>query len=86
MLATAPSKHVIKHSTQTAPQRRFWLSRARYKLFVGGVGSGKTRAGVVEALRQPPRSVGMVLAPPRCEPSWTWRSERAWCAPGTRPR
>jgi phage terminase large subunit-like protein len=63
MLATAPSKHVIKHSTQTAPQRRFWLSRARYKLFVGGVGSGKTRAGVVEALRQPPRSVGMVLAP-----------------------
>jgi len=30
---------------------------------VGGVGSGKTRAGCVEVLRQPARSVGMVIAP-----------------------
>jgi predicted phage terminase large subunit-like protein len=32
-------------------------------LFVGGIGSGKTRAGVIEAFRQPPNSTGMIIAP-----------------------
>jgi predicted phage terminase large subunit-like protein len=47
----------------TEPQRRFWASEARYRLFVGGVGSGKTRAGIVECFRQPANSIGMVVAP-----------------------
>jgi len=53
---------VLRHSSATGPQREFWRSPARYRAFVGGVGSGKSRAGAVEALRQPP-GVGMVLAP-----------------------
>lgn len=47
----------------TEPQRNFWLSEARFRLFVGGVGSGKTRAGTIECFRQPPGSTGMVVAP-----------------------
>ncbi len=47
----------------TEPQRRFWKSEKRYRLFVGGVGSGKTRAGIIECFRQPPNTVGMVVAP-----------------------
>lgn len=60
---TAAAPKVLQHRTQTAPQRRFWLSDAKYRLFVGGVGSGKTRAGCVEVLRMPAGSTGMVLAP-----------------------
>ena len=56
-------QYVLKHRKQTQPQRRFWSSDARYRLFVGGVGSGKTHAGVIETLRQPANSTGMVLAP-----------------------
>jgi phage terminase large subunit-like protein len=54
---------ILKHHTATDPQRRFWRSSARFRLFVGGIGSGKTRAGCVEVLRQPAGSRGMVLAP-----------------------
>ena len=53
----------IKHRKQTAPQRRFWQSTAPYRAFIGGVGSGKTRAGCVEVLNMPPKTTGMVLAP-----------------------
>src|SRR4051812_14495035 len=53
----------IRHTKATGPQLKFWASRARWRLFVGGVGSGKTRAGCVEILRQPAGSTGMVLAP-----------------------
>lgn len=49
--------------TSTDPQRQFWMSDARNRLFVGGLGSGKTYAGVVELLRQPQHSTGMVIAP-----------------------
>jgi len=41
----------------------FWSNSARFRLFVGGRGSGKTRAGAIEALRQPMHSTGMVIAP-----------------------
>lgn len=54
---------ILQHRTQTAPQRRFWLSPVKYRCFIGGVGSGKTRAGCVEVLRMPAGSTGMVLAP-----------------------
>lgn len=57
------STRTLRHRTATAPQRAFWRSPARFRFFIGGVGSGKTRAGCVEVLRQPPGSVGMVIAP-----------------------
>lgn len=60
--ATTHREVVLRHSSATGPQREFWQSPARYRAFVGGVGSGKSRAGALEALRQPP-GVGMVLAP-----------------------
>jgi hypothetical protein len=41
----------------------FWQHEARFRAFVGGVGSGKTRAGCVELLRQPPGSRITVAAP-----------------------
>lgn len=47
----------------TDPQRLFWMSQKKFRLFVGGVGSGKTRAGIIEAFRQPPKSNGMIVAP-----------------------
>jgi len=62
-MTSTSRKRTIRHSKQTGPQREFWGSTDRYRLFVGGVGSGKTRAGCVEVLRQPAGSTGMVLAP-----------------------
>jgi hypothetical protein len=47
----------------TERQAEFWASGARFKAFVGGVGSGKTWAGAVEVWDQPARSTGMILAP-----------------------
>ena len=47
----------------THPQMEFWEHDARFRAFVGGVGSGKTRAGVVEVLRMPSGSRGTVVAP-----------------------
>jgi len=44
-------------------QMAFWESPAKFRLFTGGVGSGKTRAGAVEVLRQPAKSIGMVVGP-----------------------
>jgi phage terminase large subunit-like protein len=65
MMTAAPhnTDRQLRHRKGTAPQRQFWRSEAAYRLFVGGVGSGKTRAGCVEVLRQPAKSIGMVLAP-----------------------
>ena len=53
----------LKHSTATGPQLLFWNSDAPFRLFVGGAGSGKTRAAVLEILRMPGGSTGMVVAP-----------------------
>lgn len=47
----------------TDPQVEFWQLDRRFRGFVGGVGSGKTYAGVLEVLRQPPGSRGAVIAP-----------------------
>lgn len=41
----------------------FWNSDKRFRGFVGGLGSGKTRAGTVEVLRQPPNTTGAVVCP-----------------------
>lgn len=54
---------IIKIPQCTAPQYAFWKDRARFRLFVGGVGSGKTYAGVIEVLQQPAGSVGMIISP-----------------------
>lgn len=53
----------IRHTEHTEPQREFWTSDKQFRAFVGGVGSGKTHAGVMEILRQPAGSIGMVCAP-----------------------
>jgi hypothetical protein len=53
----------IRNASATAPQDAFWRSPAKFRLMVGGVGSGKTHAGCLEVLRQPPGSIGVVLAP-----------------------
>lgn len=53
----------LKHSTATGPQSLFWNNSAPFRLFVGGAGSGKTRAAVLEILRTPAGSTGMVVAP-----------------------
>lgn len=47
----------------TRPQRAFFRSAARFRAFVGGIGSGKTFAGALEVLRQPGNTIGMVVAP-----------------------
>jgi len=47
----------------TKPQMEFWASDARYRAFVGGIGSGKTFAGCVEVLRQKPKTRGAIIAP-----------------------
>ncbi|MCA1600522.1 MAG: phage terminase large subunit, partial [Acidobacteria bacterium] len=60
-LSTQPIR--LRHSTATPPQSRFWTSSAPFRLFVGGAGSGKTRAAVLEILRMPAGSTGMVVAP-----------------------
>lgn len=52
----------LRHTGHRA-QWAFWQSPSKYRLFLGGVGSGKTRAGAVEVLRMPPGSRGMVVAP-----------------------
>ena len=44
-------------------QRAFLDSDSPYRAFVGGVGSGKTYAGALEAITQPVGSRGMVVAP-----------------------
>jgi phage terminase large subunit-like protein len=62
-LALAEKTIRLTQSTQTSPQRRFWSSDARYRLFAGGAGSGKSYAGCLEILRQPAGSVGMCVAP-----------------------
>ena len=52
----------IQHAG-THPQMEFWQDPHRFRTFVGGVGSGKTRAGVVEVMRMPGGSRGTVVAP-----------------------
>lgn len=44
-------------------QRTFWKSKARHKAFVGGIGSGKTLGGCVEAILKQPGTYGAILAP-----------------------
>jgi predicted phage terminase large subunit-like protein len=44
-------------------QQRFWSSTAPLRCYSGGIGAGKTFAGAVEILCQPPGTVGIVVAP-----------------------
>jgi predicted phage terminase large subunit-like protein len=52
----------VRH-TGFATQADFWRAPHRVRAFIGGLGSGKTRAGAVEILRQPAGSLGLVIAP-----------------------
>lgn len=62
-MAEAAIRHRIRHSTITRPQTEFWESDARFRAFVGGVGSGKTRIGCLSVFAQPAGSLGVVAAP-----------------------
>jgi predicted phage terminase large subunit-like protein len=64
MSLTLPlNARVLTQKTATKPQNEFWNNPALFRMFVGGRGSGKTHAGAIEALRMPPGSVGMIIAP-----------------------
>ena len=52
----------IRHSV-TPPQRQFIQNTSRTTAFIGGVGSGKTRASILKTLTQPPNTTGMLIAP-----------------------
>jgi len=52
----------LRHSV-TQPQRAFIENASRTTAFIGGVGSGKTRASILKTLTQPPGTVGMLIAP-----------------------
>jgi predicted phage terminase large subunit-like protein len=41
----------------------FWTDPARQRLFCGGVGAGKTYAGAIEVINQPPGSLGIAVSP-----------------------
>jgi len=64
-MATVETKirDVIVRHGGSEKQFEFWNSECMYRLFVGGVGSGKSRAGAVECLRMPPDAPGMIVAP-----------------------
>ena len=49
--------------TFTPQQLQFWTSKAKQRAFVGGVGAGKTRAGIVEVMNQPKGTLTIVVAP-----------------------
>lgn len=57
-MPTATVRHAV-----TTQQRIFIESDRRSIAFIGGVGSGKTRASVLKALAQPAGSTGMLIAP-----------------------
>jgi hypothetical protein len=49
---------------ETYPKQKFFLeSKARFNLFVAGIGSGKTQVGVYKTLMMPPCSRGAIIAP-----------------------
>lgn len=59
----SPRVRTLTLKTATSKQIQFWNSPNRFRLFVGGRGSGKTFAGVLEALRQPKGTIGMITSP-----------------------
>lgn len=61
MTAAAPIIQIDAEGT--GPQMAFWNSPATFRVLSGGIGSGKTYAGAMECMVQPPGSVGMVVTP-----------------------
>ncbi len=53
---------VLRHGVY-GKQLAFLNSNSKYRVFVAGIGSGKTTVGVLEVLRMPPTSRGMIVAP-----------------------
>jgi len=56
-------EYVLQVEDKIPAQVRFWRSEDKVRVFLGGIGSGKSFAGVVEVWRQPAGSIGMVVAP-----------------------
>jgi hypothetical protein len=61
-VSAAPNRVTVIHDL-TQAQRQFIEAPETFRLFLGGIGSGKTRAGCLEVLNQPAGSQGMVVAP-----------------------
>lgn len=53
----------LHQKTTTKPQLEFWKSSEKYRAFIGGIGSGKTYAGVIEIFKQQPGTRGAVISP-----------------------
>jgi hypothetical protein len=49
--------------TPTAPQLEFFEMDRMYRLFLSGIGAGKTFGGAVEIARMPPNTTGAVISP-----------------------
>ena len=56
-------RYVLRVDSKIDAQVNFWNDPAKFRAFVGGVGSGKTTAGAVELLRQPANRTGLIVAP-----------------------
>jgi hypothetical protein len=56
------AEHTLIYETYEK-QQRFLDSKARFNLFVAGIGSGKTQVGVYKTLMMPPGSRGAIIAP-----------------------
>lgn len=59
--AVAPAG--ILKTTASAPQIAFWNSPAKFRCLCGGIGAGKTFSGAIEAIKQEPGTLGIVVAP-----------------------
>ena len=62
------SQSIIKHPTYTPNPRQieFHFSKAKYRVYIGGIRSGKTYAGAYELLRQVckyPKINALVVSP-----------------------
>jgi hypothetical protein len=55
------TQYVVRHAG-LPKQMQFWQSGARFRAYIGGIGAGKTRAGLIEVIRQP-ASWGVVVSP-----------------------
>lgn len=62
VIAYADADRSLRPPQSYPAQEQFWGNDARFRAFIGGIGSGKSLCGCYEALSQP-RSLGAIIAP-----------------------
>ena len=62
-MSASATKGAVLRAGALPSQLAFFNSPAKFRAFVGGIGSGKSFALCIEILRQPAGSTGMVVAP-----------------------